>query len=78
MPSVQLAHKFNVKTALDHCDLYLAKRAGEDEEFLQMGTVQPFHTPYGVTYLRPKEFQQAVIASAPLYCMAKDHPFVSG
>ncbi len=36
---MQLAHKFNVKTALDHCDVYLAKRAGEDEDFLQMGTV---------------------------------------
>ena len=41
--SVQLAHKFNVKTALDHCDIYLAKRAAEDEDFLQMGTVCPFH-----------------------------------
>ena len=39
--SVQLAHKFNVKTALEHCDVYLAKRAAEDENFLQMGTVWP-------------------------------------
>ena len=36
----QLAHKFNVKSALEHCDAYLSKRAAEDFHFLRLGTVR--------------------------------------
>ena len=41
----QLAHKFNVKMALDHCDAYLAKRAADNPGFLQMGTVRNSFQP---------------------------------
>ena len=36
----QLAHKFNVKSALEHCDAYLSKRAADDFHFLRLGTVR--------------------------------------
>ena len=36
----QLAHKFNVKSALEHCDAYLSKRAADDFNFLRLGTVR--------------------------------------
>ena len=36
----QLAHKFNVKSALEHCDAYLSRRAAEDEGFLRLGMVR--------------------------------------
>ena len=37
----QLAHKFNVKSALEHCDAYLSKRAADDFNFLRLGSVRP-------------------------------------
>lgn len=38
----QVAHKFNVKSALLYCDNFLAQNADEDESFLQLQTVHAF------------------------------------
>jgi hypothetical protein len=35
----QVAHKFNVKSALQYCDNFLAQKADEDESFLQLTSV---------------------------------------